>query len=116
MILSNVNKCYKVLEVKKLNILRNTKRNTMQLFYKNLGKSERLVIREAFQVDKKGQIAKSRILGLRKYNIKDPKWQEAMELIGEAIQVISSKQYIAFYVREDDKKAFKQVPLNFSSL
>ncbi len=74
------------------------------------------VIKEAFQVDKKGEIAKSRILGLRRYNIKDKKWSEAMELIDEAIQITSTKQYIAFYQRKAQNKPFQLVSLNFSAL
>ncbi len=74
------------------------------------------VIKEAFQVDKKGEIAKSRILGLRRYNIKDKQWQQAMDLIDEAIQVTSTKQYIAFYERPDKDKPFRLISLNFSAL
>ena len=74
------------------------------------------VIKEAFQVDKKGEIAKSRILGLRKYNIKDAEWKMAMDLIDQAIQVTSSKQYIAFYFRPSPDKPYQQVSLNFSAM
>ncbi|HPM03681.1 MAG TPA: DUF3164 family protein, partial [Candidatus Cloacimonadota bacterium] len=74
------------------------------------------VIKEAFQVDKKGEIAKSRILGLRKYNIKDPEWIMAMDLIDQAIQITSTKQYIAFYYRPEPDKPYQQVLLNFSAM
>ncbi|MBI9030762.1 DUF3164 family protein [bacterium] len=74
------------------------------------------VIREAFQVDKKGEVAKGRILSLRKYNIKDKEWKLAMDLINEAIEVTSTKQYIAFYEREDQNKSFNLITLNFSSI
>lgn len=74
------------------------------------------VIREAFQVDKKGEVAKGRILSLRKYNIKDKEWKLAMDLINEAIEVTSTKQYIAFYEREGKDKSFNLITLNFSSI
>jgi len=74
------------------------------------------VIKEAFQVDKKGEIAKNRILDLRKYNISDPQWKLAMELIDQAIQVTSTKQYIAFYQRPSADKPFQLVSLNFSAI
>jgi hypothetical protein len=74
------------------------------------------VINEAFQVDKKGEIAKHRILGLRKYNINDKEWKLAMELIDEAIQVTSTKQYIAFYERPSTNKPFQLISLNFSAI
>lgn len=75
----------------------------------------RAIITEAFQVDKKGEIAKHRILALRKYNIKDPTWKEAMELIDAAINVTSTKQYVAFYER-DTAGNYQQIVLNFSAL
>lgn len=75
----------------------------------------RAIITEAFQVDKKGEIAKHRILTLRKYNIKDPTWKEAMELIDQAINVTSTKQYVAFYER-DAAGNYNQIVLNFSAL
>lgn len=75
----------------------------------------RAIISEAFQVDKKGEIAKHRILALRKYNIKDAKWKEAMELIDKAIRVVSTKQYVSFYER-DEYGEYKQIILNFTAL
>ncbi len=73
------------------------------------------IISEAFQVDKKGEIAKHRILALRRYNIQDTTWKEALELIDKAIQVTSTKQYIAIYTKRDDG-SYEQVVLNFSAL
>jgi len=75
----------------------------------------RAIISEAFQVDKKGEIAKYRILRLRRYNIKDKTWKEAMELIDQAIQVVATKQYINFYER-DESGQFRQIVLNFPAL
>ncbi|MCD8480539.1 MAG: DUF3164 family protein [Candidatus Cloacimonetes bacterium] len=75
----------------------------------------RAIIGEAFQVDKKGEIAKYRILRLRRYNIKDQTWREAMELIDQAIQVVATKQYINFYER-DESGQFRQIVLNFPAL
>ncbi len=73
------------------------------------------IINEAFQVDKRGQLARYRIFALRRYKIKDPIWKEAMELIDKAIMVTSTKQYISFSVR-DDAGNYHKVVLNFSTL
>ena len=75
----------------------------------------RAIINEAFQVDKKGEIAKHRILALRKYNIKDQTWKDAMELIDKAIRVVSTKQYVSFYER-DEQGEYKMIVLNFTAL
>ncbi|MCB5265665.1 MAG: DUF3164 family protein [Candidatus Cloacimonetes bacterium] len=73
------------------------------------------IINEAFQVDKRGQLARYRIFALRRYKIKDPIWKEAMELIDKAIMVTSTKQYISFAVR-DDAGNYNKIVLNFSTL
>jgi len=73
------------------------------------------IINEAFQVDKRGQLARYRIFALRRYKIKDPVWKEAMELIDKAILVTSTKQYISFAVR-DDAGNYNRIVLNFSAL
>ena len=73
------------------------------------------IINEAFQVDKRGQLARYRIFALRRYKIKDPTWKEAMELIDKAILVTSTKQYISFTVR-DEAGNYNKVVLNFSAL
>jgi len=73
------------------------------------------IINEAFQVDKRGQLARYRIFALRRYKIKDPVWKEAMELIDKAILVTSTKQYISFAVR-DEAGNYNRIVLNFSTL
>jgi len=73
------------------------------------------IITEAFQVDKRGQLARYRIFALRRYKIKDPTWAEAMELIDKAILVTSTKQYIVYYTR-DEHDNYQKVVLNFSAL
>ena len=81
------------------------------------GSNENLkaIVNEAFQVDKRGQIARYRILNLRRYNIQDPIWKEAMELIDKAIYITSTKQYISFSER-DEAGDYHKVVLNFSAL
>ncbi len=73
------------------------------------------IINDAFQVDKHGQLARYRILTLRRFKIKDPIWKEAMELIDKAILVTSTKQYISFWVR-DEQGNYNKIVLNFSTL
>jgi len=59
----------------------------------------RVMVDDAFKVDKSGDLAADRILGLRRLAIKDPRWLKAMDAIGASIQVQSSKQYLRFYRR-----------------
>jgi len=78
----------------------------------NASSDIKTLITKAFEVDKKGDINAKKILALKGYEIKHPKWIEAMQIIDEAVQIVSSKSYIRFYVKEGD--AYKQIPLDLA--
>ena len=59
----------------------------------------KVLINDAFQVDKAGKINTDRVLGLRRLDIKDEDWLQAMQAISDSIQVASTKPYIRFYKR-----------------
>lgn len=73
------------------------------------------LINDAFYVDKQGQVSIARILGLRRLEIDDAKWRQAMEAITESIQVVSSKEYIRFYKRTADN-SWHPITLDFAAL
>ena len=75
----------------------------------------RLLVNDAFQVDKTGKINTARVLGLRRLEIRDPDWQKAMEAITESITVSGSKQYLRFYER-DENGEYHQIPLDVAAL
>ena len=75
----------------------------------------RAIVDDAFNVGKSGLVSTSRVLGLRRLNIKDATWKKAMDAITESMQVASSKTYMRFYERMDDG-SYKQIPLDVSSL
>jgi len=74
----------------------------------------RTLINDAFQVDKTGRVNTNRVLGLRRLNIEDPRWKQAMEAIGESLQTIGSKAYIRLYQRQADGR-YKQLPLDVAA-
>ncbi len=73
------------------------------------------LINDAFYVDKQGKINTNRILGLRRLNITDPKWRQAMDAISESIQVSGSKSYVRIYKRQGDG-SYKQINLDLAAL
>ena len=73
------------------------------------------IIDNAFAVDKEGKINIRRVLSLRSLNIVDDKWQKAMTAISDATQVISSKEYMRFYERDEHGK-YQQISLDFANL
>lgn len=73
------------------------------------------IIDNAFAVDKEGKINIRRVLSLRSLNITDDEWQKAMQAISDATQVISSKEYMRFYERDEYGK-YQQITLDFASV
>lgn len=58
------------------------------------------LVQDAFRVDSAGNIRTGSVLALRRLDIKDERWLEAMRAIGEAVQVVGSKSYIRLYERD----------------
>jgi hypothetical protein len=61
----------------------------------------RALVNHAFQTDKEGKINTGRVLGLRRLDIRDPQWQQAMQAIADSMQTQSTKPYVRFYKRDD---------------
>lgn len=76
----------------------------------------RVLINSAFQVDKAGNINTGRVLGLRRLEITDPRWQSAMKAIGEAVQVTGSKSYVRIYERVGNTDQYRAIPLDVASV
>ena len=75
----------------------------------------RALVDHAFDVGKNQRLNTKNILGLRRLNIDDEKWKRAMDTISEAVRVVSSKQYIRFYSRENREAEFTSVSLDIAS-
>lgn len=60
----------------------------------------RAIVTRAFNTDKEGKINRSEIFMLLRLEIEDPRWQEAMRAIRDAMRVTGSKSYIRFWMRD----------------
>ena len=58
------------------------------------------IITEAFKTDQEGKVSRTAILKLLRYEIKDERWQRAMDAIRAAERPRNSKEYIRFAFRE----------------
>ncbi|MFZ2872769.1 DUF3164 family protein [Zavarzinia sp.] len=74
----------------------------------------KLIVNDAFRVNKAGQLDKDRILGLRRYDFPDLRWKKAMEAINDAIRVQKSKEYFRLYRRGGADEDFRQIPLDIA--
>ena len=71
-----------------------------------------VLVQQAFQTDKEGNVNVGRILALRRLEITDERWQNAMKAIGESVQVIGTKQYVRIYERVGDTDRYVPIPLD----
>lgn len=66
------------------------------------GQHLRALVDAAFEVGKSGQLSVTKVLGLRKAPIDDPRWLRAMDALSDALQVVGSATYLRVYVRGEN--------------
>lgn len=74
------------------------------------------IIHNAFNVDKKGEISTTKILGLKRIEISHPKWLEAMQAITDSINIAGSKSYLRFYKRNDETGEYVAMSLDLATI
>lgn len=74
------------------------------------------LIDRAFEVDKEGKLNTGRILTLRRVNIVDKRWHQAMQAISDSIQVVGSKSYVRVYRRKSGSDVYEQVALDIAGV
>ena len=76
----------------------------------------KVLVQSAFQTDKEGKINTGRVLALRRLDIRDEKWQKAMQAISESLQVVGSKEYIRFYERVGNSDRYQPISLDLAAV
>lgn len=66
------------------------------------------------QID--GKLRVANVLRLRTYKFNNLLWNEGMRIIDDAIEVISSKKQIRFYMRNNPGEEYAAVPLHIAAL
>ena len=79
-------------------------------------KEVRAVINHAFGADKNGQLSISRIMDLRRMNIDDPRWLQAMNAISDSLRVQCSKPYVRVYERVGETDQYRGIPLDIAGI
>ena len=74
------------------------------------------LVNHAFQTDKEGKINTGRVLGLRRLDIRDAKWQAAMQAIADSMQAASTKPYVRFYKRNETTGAYDAISLDVAAV
>jgi translation elongation factor EF-Tu-like GTPase len=76
----------------------------------------KVLVNNAFQVDKQGTVNTGRILNLRTLKIEDEKWLRAMQAIADSMKVASTKPYIRFYELDSRSGDYVSIPLDVAAL
>jgi len=76
----------------------------------------RVLVNDAFQVNKQGRIDTQRVLGLRRLSIDDADWRRAMDAIADALRVHSTKTYLRFYAVDPGTGTRRAIPLDMAAL
>ncbi len=76
----------------------------------------RVLVNDAFQVDKAGNVNTRRILDLRRLEIDDPQWESAMEAISSSIKILMSRRYMRIYEKNNQGDGYSMIPLDFAAI
>lgn len=76
----------------------------------------KVIVQQAFDVDKEGKINTAKVLALRRLNIEHEKWQRAMKAIGDSLHTQTTREYVRFYERDDETQEYVMMNLDFAKL
>ena len=76
----------------------------------------KVLVNDAFQVDREGKISTGRVLGLRRLDIQDETWTRAMAAISDSMNVASTKPYVRFYERDECTGEYVAISLDVAAL
>ncbi len=88
----------------------------IQSWSKGSNANIKVLVNDAFQVDSAGKISTGRVLGLRRLEITDAKWQQAMKAISDSMRVASTKPYIRFYERDNHSGDYVPISLDVAAV
>lgn len=76
----------------------------------------KILVNDAFKVDKKGNVDTKRIMELRRYEIEDNDWKAAMDAIAASVTISMSRRYMRIYKRNQEGDGYTMIPLDFAAI
>lgn len=74
----------------------------------------RTIVTHAFNVDNNGQINRSAIFALLRYDLDEERWVNAMTAIRDAMRVVSSKLHVRCYERDSQDGDWRHVTIDLA--
>lgn len=97
----------------RLMIAKNLIGNCIKRWEQGANDNLRAIVNQAFEVDREGKVNTARVLALRRLEIKDQEWQQAMQAISDSIEVADTKPYLRIYERQADG-SYQRVSLDIA--
>lgn len=75
----------------------------------------RALVEHAFRTDKEGEVSREAVFSLRKIEIDDGRWKNAIAAINDSIRIQGSKTYLRFYRRARATDRWENVTIDLAS-
>lgn len=75
----------------------------------------RALVEHAFRTDKEGLVNREAIFALRRVEIDDERWRQAMAAITDSIRVEGSKTYVRFYRRSSPQDRWQPITIDLAA-
>lgn len=79
------------------------------------GPEVKTIVQDYVSPDANGNLSIAKLLALRRFKIADAEWNQAMTAIGDALMVVSTKQYMRLYQR-NEAGSYISIPLDIAAL
>lgn len=76
----------------------------------------KVIVNDAFKVDRQGRIPVSKVLDLRRHKISDAAWLKAMDAISDSVTAVGSATYVRFYRRSETTGEYLPIPLTAAAV
>jgi len=75
------------------------------------------LVNDIFDVDKAGKINVRKMLTLRRhYKSDDARWEKAMDIISDSLQVLSTKAYLRLYEKSGEDEKYTPISLDMANI
>lgn len=75
----------------------------------------RALVQHAFQTDREGRIDRGALYQLRRIDIDDDRWRQAMQALTDSMRVTGTSTYLRFYRRADPKARWEPITIDLAS-
>lgn len=82
---------------------------------KNASHTVKLLLNQAFQLDKEGRINRGKLFALKNFKLDDPLWSEGIRALNDAVTIESTKSYIRIHRRRSVEDAWQPVNLDIAA-